>query len=170
MNVPLLQYEGSGRAPSRVGLAHPTICPYGVFSTAQGVQVLIAVQNEREWGDFCTHFLHDVNLPARAGFESNVARVANRTAVDGRIGAVFATLTEREATTRLVAGGTAYGLVSEIKDFARHPALRRVTIETPGGAANLAAPAVISSECARVLGRVPALGEHSELIRAEFAA
>jgi crotonobetainyl-CoA:carnitine CoA-transferase CaiB-like acyl-CoA transferase len=170
MNVPLLQYEGGGRAPARVGLAHPTICPYGVFSTAQGVQVLIAVQNEREWGDFCAHFLRDVHLPGHAGFESNVARVANRTAVDGRIAAVFATLTEREATTRLVAGGTAYGLVSEIKDFARHPALRRVTIETPRGPANLAAPAVISSEGARALGRVPALGEHSELIRAEFAA
>ena len=48
MNVPLLQFEGGGRTPERMGLAHPTICPYGAFTTADGVQVVIAIQNERE--------------------------------------------------------------------------------------------------------------------------
>ncbi len=33
MNVPLLYCEGTGRAPQRVGLAHPSICPYGAFPT-----------------------------------------------------------------------------------------------------------------------------------------
>src|SRR6202030_1667138 len=32
MTVPLLQYESGGHAPERVGLAHPTICPYGAFT------------------------------------------------------------------------------------------------------------------------------------------
>src|ERR1700733_1688124 len=49
MNVPLMHYEGTGKAPQRVGLAHPSICPYGAFSTKDGHSVLIAIQNEREW-------------------------------------------------------------------------------------------------------------------------
>src|ERR1700730_3534333 len=35
MTVPLLQHEG-GRTPKRVGLAHPTIAPYGVFKSRDG--------------------------------------------------------------------------------------------------------------------------------------
>ena len=74
-----------------------------------------------------------------------------------------------EAAARLAAGRTAYGFVSSVKDFAQHPALRRVTIETPDGRVALAAPPVIASGGARSLGRIPGLGEHSELIRTEFA-
>ena len=49
MNVPLLFYEGTGTAPQRLGLAHPSICPYGAFATEDGALVLISIQNEREW-------------------------------------------------------------------------------------------------------------------------
>ena len=42
MTVPLLFFEHTGRAPERVGLAHPSICPYGAFATADGALVLIA--------------------------------------------------------------------------------------------------------------------------------
>lgn len=48
MNVPLLYAEGTGRSPERVGLAHPSICPYGAFPTADGGLVLVSIQNERE--------------------------------------------------------------------------------------------------------------------------
>ena len=104
MNVPLLQFEGSGRAPQRMGLAHPTICPYGAFATADGAQVLIAIQNEREWAGFCAQFLAEPALPMQPGFESNVARVANRPAVEARIASAFAHLTRREAAAKLRGG------------------------------------------------------------------
>ncbi|MFO0200016.1 MAG: CaiB/BaiF CoA transferase family protein, partial [Alphaproteobacteria bacterium] len=45
MTVPLLQYEGTGRNPPRIGMAHPSICPYGAFTTKDGADVLIAIQN-----------------------------------------------------------------------------------------------------------------------------
>ncbi len=44
MNVPLLFFEGTGAAPKRVGLAHPSICPYGAFDTSDGGLVLISIQ------------------------------------------------------------------------------------------------------------------------------
>src|ERR1700687_781967 len=78
MNVPLLYYEGTGQAPARLGLAHPSICPYGAFETADHALVLISIQNEREWVDFCARFLDEPELPKRAGFETNVIRVDKR--------------------------------------------------------------------------------------------
>jgi itaconate CoA-transferase len=169
MNVPLLYFEGTGKAPERMGLAHPSICPYGAFATADNVVVLISIQNEREWVDFCTHFMDDPNLPKRPGFESNVARVTNRQTVDAAVAAQFGRLTKQEATAKLNAGRTAFGLVNDIAAFARHPALRRAIVDTPNGPVSIAAPPVVSSDGIRALGPVPAIGEQSAAIRSEFA-
>jgi len=169
MNVPLLYFEGTGRAPERLGLAHPSICPYGAFATSDGALVLISIQNEREWADFCARFLDEPDLPKRAGFETNVIRVGNRVAVDAHIAAAFAVLTRDAAAAKLRAANTAYGFVNDVAALAHHPALRRVTVGTPGGPVSIAAPPVITSEGPVDLGPVPAIGEHSEAIRAEFA-
>jgi crotonobetainyl-CoA:carnitine CoA-transferase CaiB-like acyl-CoA transferase len=169
MSVPLLQYEASGREPPRVGLAHPTIAPYGAFTTADGARVLIAIQSEREWGDFCVHFLKDPELPRQAGFDSNVSRVANRAAVDARIAAVFSRHTRAQVIEELRRANTAFGFVNDMHGLARHPALRRTRVATAAGPLDLVAPAAHFSDAgARALGAVPAIGEHSAAIRAEF--
>ena len=169
MSVPLLFFEGTGRAPERIGLAHPSICPYGAFATADGALVLISIQNEREWAQFCAGFLREPELPGREGFRVNNERVANRAAVDAHIGRAFAALTRDEAAARLRAANTAYGFVNDVAAFARHPALRRIEVETPEGAVSLAAPPARFSDGARAYGPVPGLGEHTERVRAEFA-
>ena len=168
MNVPLLYFEGTGRTPARLGLAHPSICPYGAFETSDGTSVLIAIQNEREWQSFCTHVLQNPGLPLQRGFESNTARVANRPAVDGMIAACFAPLSRADAAARLSAGNTAFGFVNDLPALARHPALRRIQVGTPNGPATMAAPPVLHSGGAVELGPVPGIGEHSAAIRAEF--
>lgn len=170
MNVPLLYFEGTGKAPERMGLAHPSICPYGAFPTSDGALVLISIQNEREWAEFCAKFLDEPDLPKKAGFETNVIRVANRPAVDAHVGATFAKLTRDQAAAKLRAANTAFGFVNDVAAFSHHPALRRVTVETPGGPVAIAAPPVLLSDGLRDLGPVPAIGAHSEAIRAEFAA
>lgn len=169
MAVPLLQFEGSGVAPQRVGLAHPSICPYGAFATSDGALVLISIQNEREWASFCDIFLGRAELTLQAGFASNNARVANRSVVDGVIAAHFAKLTRAAAAAALKAAGTAFGFVNEMADFAAHPALRRVQVDSPEGTVSLPAPPYNLTEGERALGPVPALGAHSAAIRAEFA-
>ena len=170
MNVPLLYFEGMGKSPQRVGLAHPSICPYGAFETSERTLVLFSIQNEREWVKFCAGVLAAPDLPMQPGFESNNARVANRDAVDSYIAQVFATLTREEAAARLDAAGTAYGFVNEVADLVRHPALRRVDVATPHGPASIIAPPAIHDGAVPSLGPVPAVGEHDALIRAEFAA
>ena len=170
MNVPLLLYEGAGKAPERMALAHPLICPYGAFATADDSLVLISIQNEREWAEFCARFMDEPDLPQREGFQTNVIRVANRPMVDAYVGTMFARLTREQAAAKLRAANTAYGFVNDVAAFSHHPALRRVTVETERGPISLAAPPVIGSDGARELGPVPTVGEHSVAIRTEFAA
>jgi itaconate CoA-transferase len=169
MNVPLLFYEGTGKAPERLGLAHPSICPYGAFTTADGSLVLISIQNEREWVEFCVRFLEEPDLPQRPEFGTNVSRVANRPIVDAHIAAAVRKLSRAEAASKLRAANTAYGFVNTVAEFARHPALRRAVVGTPNGEVSIAAAPVIWSGERRELGPVPAVGEHSAAIQAEFS-
>jgi crotonobetainyl-CoA:carnitine CoA-transferase CaiB-like acyl-CoA transferase len=169
MNVPLLFFEGTGRAPERVGLAHPSICPYGAFSLADGALVLISIQNEREWAAFCAGILGEPDLPGRDGWRSNRERVANRAMVDAHVGAACARLSRAEAAVRLDAAGIAHGFVHDLAGFARHPALRRMSVATPGGLVSMAAPAARWAGQGSEGGPVPSLDQHGAAIRAEFS-
>lgn len=168
MNVPLLYTEGTGRVPARLGLAHPSICPYGAFATGDGALVLISIQNEREWAGFCAGFLGEPDLASAPGFDSNNARVANRPKVDGHVAAAVLRLSRDAAAARLRAANVAYGFVNDVPALARHPALRRTAVRTPGGSVQLVAPPVIQDGQAPALGPVPGIGEHSAAIRDEF--
>ena len=67
MAVPLMQYEG-GQPPRRIGLAHTSIAPYGVFKTADGVDILISIQSDREWRVLAAQVLGDAALAADPAF------------------------------------------------------------------------------------------------------
>ena len=168
MNVPLMFFEGTGKTPARIGMAHPSLCPYGAFESKDGAQILISIQNEREWADFATHFLGDAGLTSRAEFATNMARVANRPMVDAHIAGVFASRTRSECVAALGAANTAYGFINGVEGLASHKALRRVVVETERGPVAMAAPAARFSDGARALGPVPALGAHTEAVRREF--
>ena len=167
ITVPLLQHEG-GQPPRRMGLAHASIAPYGVFRTRDGADVLIAIQNDREWPVLARDVLGDPPLAHDPEFASNVKRVERRAETDARVGARVAQMDVEELIQKLIAADIAFGRVSEMADVARHPHLRRIRIETPGGAVNYPAPAAINPAERRRYGPVPALGEHTENIRAEF--
>jgi crotonobetainyl-CoA:carnitine CoA-transferase CaiB-like acyl-CoA transferase len=169
MNVPLLYFEGTGNAPKRVGLAHPSICPYGAFALSDGHLVLIAIQNEREWAKFCNEVLLEPDLPRQPGFESNTTRVAHREAVDARVGRSLGALDRETASVRLRAAQTAFGFVNDLSGLAAHPALRRSRVELTDGTADIVAAPVLIDGGNRRLGKVPGIGEHSAAIRAEFA-
>ena len=166
--VPLLQAEG-GKPPQRVGLAHPSIAPYGVFATQDGKEILISIQSEREWKKLCAVFLKMPALPQDPRFESNVARVAHRSETDGLIGAAFAALDAAEAIRLLTEADVAFATVNDMAALSAHPHLRRITVETPQGPVALPAPAAIFKDAPRHYGPVPAIGQHGPLAAAEAA-
>ncbi len=168
VTVPLLQHEG-GKPPRRMGLAHASIAPYGVFRTRDGADILIAIQNDREWRMLARDVLGDAALAADPRFATNVERVERRGETDGRVAAVLATMDVEALIEKLIAADVAFGRVSDMGELARHPHLRRISVETPSGAVRYPAPATRRREGeTRRYGPVPALGEHTENIRAEF--
>jgi formyl-CoA transferase len=168
MTVPLLQHEG-GMPPRRVGLAHTSISPYGVFKTRDGVSVLISIQNDREWRVLAEKVLGDATLAADPDFATNVERVKRRAQTDGKVAAVFGALDAEALIGRLAAADIAFARVNEPADLAVHPHLRRITVGTPSGPVDYPAPAAQHQGEARKYGPVPALGAHTDKVRAEFA-
>lgn len=169
MTVPLLHQDYAGKAPARVGLNHPSIAPYGAFDLADGHKVAIAIQNEREWRAFCADVLGERELAADARFASNTMRVANRLALDTNIAAYFASLSREEASTRLRRAKIAFGAVNEVADLSLHPQLRRITIDTPTGPVDVAAPPPRWDAQPFEARPVPAIGQHTLALRQEFA-
>ncbi len=160
LTVPLLHEEG-GKPPRRIGLAHPSIAPYGVFDTRDGRQILIAIQSDREWAKFCAEFL---NAPAHASderFARNVGRVRNRAATDGLVAAAFAAMDEAQAKQALLRADVAFAAVNDMTALSSHPHLRRITVETPAGPVAFPAPAPVVVGQERTYGPVPAIGQHT---------
>ncbi|MEX2642930.1 MAG: CaiB/BaiF CoA-transferase family protein [Acetobacterales bacterium] len=170
MSVPLLTWDYGGRMPQRVGLNHPSIAPYGAYATQDGGEILIAIQNEREFARLAAEVLERPDLPADVRFCSNEARCANRPALDGIVTAAFTAIGRAALIERLRAAAIAFGEVNDVAGLSGHPALRRAEVASPTGPVNLVAPPARRDGETPALRPVPALGEHSDSIRGEFAA
>ncbi len=167
MTVPLLQEE-AGFPPKRIGLAHISISPYGAFRSRDGVDILISIQSDREWRVLADKVLGDAALAADPEFATNVERVKRRVETDGRVAAVFAAHDADALEQKLAAADIAFARVNTPTDLSRHPHLRRITIGTPSGPVSYPAPAEQRASSTRRYGPVPAVGEHTEKVRAEF--
>ena len=167
MAVPLLQHEG-GDTPKRIGLAHTSISPYGAFKTRDGGDVLISIQNDREWRILAEHVMGDKALAEDANFATNVERVKRRAETDGRVAAAFAKMDIASLVDKLARHDIAFGVINDLNLLARHPHLRRISVDTPTGPASMPAPSAIHDGVPRKLGAVPALGQHTDMVRAEF--
>ena len=165
MTVPLLQHEG-GKTPKRVGLAHPSIAPYGVFKTRDGADVLISIQSDREWVVLARDVLGNAALADDPAFATNVERMKRRADTDAHVQAMFGMTDVAALSEKLAAADIAFARVSDMAVLATHPHLQRITVATPSGPASYPAPARQRSEG---YGAVPALGEHSEKLRREFS-
>src|SRR5262249_24149149 len=167
MAVPLIQYEG-GAPPKRIGLAHTWIAPYGAFQTRDSADILISTQSDREWRVLAEKVLGDAALAADPAFATNVARVARRAETDARVAAVFGATEEAALTRKLTQNDIAFARVNATADLAVHPQLRRIEGGTPSGTVSSPAPPARDDAAPRRYGAVPALGEHTAKIRAEF--
>lgn len=169
MSVPYLRARYGGRAPERVGLKHPTIVPYGGFACADGRDIVIAIQNEREWADFCRHVLREPALVDDPRCSTNAARVVNRAWVDAKVAEVFGQLKSASVIDRLTDAQTAFGNLNSVHDLIQHPQLRTRSMQVGGRTVEVpATPWSVEWE-RDTYAAAPALNEHEHKIRDEFA-
>lgn len=96
-------------------------------------------------------------------------RSINRPAVDAKLAATFSTLDRAAARSRLVAANTAFGFVNDVPALAAHPALRRIVVETQCDPARIVCPPFRRRVRRCRWGAVPSIGEHTDVVRADFA-
>jgi itaconate CoA-transferase len=173
MSQPAYFSRYGGEPPRRTGARHPSISPYGPFQAADGA-VFIGIQNEREWLTFCREILGRGDLATDPRFAANADRVAR----DGELTAIiedcFAGHSADEVMSMLDRAGIACARIREPSELTQHPQLlarhRWQPVQTPGGEIDALLPPVDIAGQNPVMGRVPALGEHTEAVRAEFRA
>jgi itaconate CoA-transferase len=163
LTVPLLNAE-AGTPPRRLGLAHPSVAPYGVFTSKDGKEILISIQSDREWRVLCGSVLGDASLGDDARFATNLARVRHRRETDGLVARTFAAASRDELVRRLDETDIAFAEVNGMDELSRHAHLRRVEIATPQGAVAHPAPAAIFDGEPRSFGAVPALGADTQAV------
>lgn len=169
MAVPYLQARYGGQAPERVGLKHPTIAPYGAFTCADGRDIVISIQNEREWADFCRVVLRRPELLQDLRCANNAARVSHRDFVDGVVGEVFGAEASGTIVDRLTEAQTAFGNVNSVHDLIEHPQLRTRRMPVHGRSVEVpASPWGVEWERPE-FAAAPDLDANGEAIRAEFA-
>lgn len=165
MNMPLLGHRYFGPAPQRLGLTHTFVAPYGAFEAADG-PVMISIQNNREFRTFCDALLGDAALADDPRFADNPDRVANRDALTTIINGVFRRHDRDTLLARLEAARIASARLSEVSDLSDHEFLRNLSLSFGDSEIDVAdLPVRIAGERRR---QVPALGEHTGAIRAEF--
>lgn len=172
MGYPLNFTHFSGTPPARSGAHHATIAPYGPYPVADGREVFLGVQNDREWRAFCTVVLERPELGAEARFVTNSQRIENREALEKEILQVFSQLDLEEALKRLERAHIAYARLNTVEELWNHPQLRARKrwrmVDTEKGAIEALLPPMNLWGVEPVMGAVPALGEHTQAILEEL--
>lgn len=171
MGFAINQMIHTGTEPVPVGMGSPMVAPYGAYPTADGQTVVLGTTSDRE-------FLRLAHLIGRPGlaedplYASNADRVARRGELDEMLGGwcLERTLAEIQRLADNVGIGNAR--LNSVRDLVEHPQLasrrRWRHVGTPSGTVPALLPPAMATHWPVIHGSVPALGEHTEPIRAEF--
>jgi itaconate CoA-transferase len=169
MMPPMYVWMGTGEMPGRAGLRHNMIAPYGAFRCADGA-VFLGIQNEREWSRFCADVLNSPALAER--FPANAKRLEARAELDAIIEAAFARLTRAEVVAVLDRAGIPNAAMNNTAEAAQHPQLaarhRWAEAPSPVGPIRALIPPHNLHDAPPLMGRVPALGEHTREVLEEL--
>lgn len=169
-----LNFLVSGKAPRRLGNAHPNIAPYQVFPTADG-HLIVAVGNDRQFVKFC-ELLGRPDLASDARYHTNADRVQHRESLTPELAAETAKFERDTLLARLEAAGVPGGPINSVADVFADPQVvhRQMRVETPHtGAAAGTSPGVrtpirFSGATLSLERGVPRLGEHTDEVLAEI--
>ncbi len=162
-----------GDEPEPVGMGSPMVAPYGAYPTRDGQTVVLGTTSDREWQRLAADLLGNSDLAADPRYARNADRVAHRTELDRVVGDWCA---ERDlAEIQRLADGAGIGnaRLNGVRDLAGHPQLaqrdRWRDVASPVGPVPALRPPALGRGWPLPDGRVPALGEHTDAVRAEVA-
>ena len=168
MSQPYFYTVYGGQDAQRTGARHASISPYGPYRSRRG-GVPGAAERAR------------VGRAVRAGagptgpgpderFATNPDRVAHDGELTAIIEAALGSMTPDEVVARLDEAGIASARLRTPAEFAAHPQLapRWREVDTPAGPVRALLPPVSVPGREAAMGAVPALGQHTGAVLAEF--
>jgi itaconate CoA-transferase len=172
MSFPLYYATDNAPPPTRNGASHATIYPYGPFLAGDGNSVMLGLQNEREWVQFCEVVMQNKSLATDSRFNSNSLRHENKALLEPIILQEFATLSAAQVIERLDKAQIANARMNNMADLWAHPQLkarqRWVDVDTPNGKLPALLPPGQSDAFDYTMGAIPSVGEHTQQILAEL--
>ena len=168
-----MNYLVSGKAPSRLGNAHPNISPYEVVPTADG-HLILAVGNDGQFRRLCTILGLD-GAADDERFATNKARIANKVEVTRLVTSKTVLWQKRELLTACEGNAVPAGPINSIAEMFDDPQVkaRGLKIDLPDADGNLIpgvrTPIVLSETPLQYERPSPRIGEHGDEILAELA-
>jgi len=177
MGYPLYYSLDGATQPTRSGTDHATIYPYGCFRTGSESssgesEIMLGIQNEREWEKFCRIILDDDSLITAPAYTSNSNRSKNRDSLRIIIEDKLKKLKAEEVIEALESCGIACAKANTLAELWQHPQLRAlnrfIEVETEVGTLEALAPPGHSDSFDAAVSKVPSLGEHTRTILGEL--
>ncbi|WP_019158110.1 CaiB/BaiF CoA transferase family protein [Brevibacterium senegalense] len=172
MGFPLYFTRYGGTRPVRAGTSHSAIAPYGTFTCGDGTEIVLAIQNEREWERFCAVALRDPAIAVDPRFDSAPQRFAHREELETVITTKLSDLTGEECQALLLEAQVAHARQRDMTEVAQHPQLlardRWQPVDTPAGPIDMLLPPVTHSDVDYRMDPIPAVGQHSDALLTEL--
>ncbi|MDQ0561363.1 crotonobetainyl-CoA:carnitine CoA-transferase CaiB-like acyl-CoA transferase [Rhizobium mesoamericanum] len=168
-----MNYLVSGRAPTRLGNAHPNISPYEVVPAADGYLIL-AVGNDGQFRRLCA-ILGLEGTADDPRYATNKARVANRDDVRRLVSTETLKWQKADLLKACEADAVPAGAINTIEEMFADPQIQarglRVDLADARGTVipGVRTPVVLSRTPLRYERPSPRLGEHQEEVLAELA-
>jgi crotonobetainyl-CoA:carnitine CoA-transferase CaiB-like acyl-CoA transferase len=167
-------YLVSGKAPKRMGNAHPAVVPYQVFPVADG-HVIIACGNDTQFARLVA-LLGAAEMAQDERYRTNAGRVVNRGTLIPRMFELTAKIARADLLAKLEAAGVPGGPINTLEDVFADPQVlaRRMRIDLPsrfakgGSIPGVRAPMTINGTRMAAETAPPVLGEHTQEVLREI--
>ena len=172
MSFPLYYAYKGAEPPPRNGASHATIYPYGPFKAGDGKTVMLGLQNEREWVQFCETVLENPTLAQDERFDRNFKRNEKRTELLEIINACFSKLSSEQLIARLEKAQIANAHLNDMAGLWKHEQLkarnRWTAVDTPNGSIAALLPPGLNDSYEYRMDPIPAVGQHTDAILKEL--
>jgi itaconate CoA-transferase len=160
-----------GEEPVPVGLGSPMVAPYGAYPTRDGQTVVLGTTSDREWQRLAGDLMQDPELAADPKYARNADRCAARAELDAVVAGWCRKFDLEDIQERADAAKIGNARLNGVRAFAEHPQLaargRWRDVGSPVGPLAALVPPALGRGWPVPEGRVPALGQDTQDIRAE---
>ena len=152
-----MNYLATGKAPQRMGNAHPNLAPYAVFECADG-WIILATGNDGQYRKLCAILgLADMGLP------TNADRIENRADMTAQITARTKSWTKSDLLAACEAAGVPAGPINDLAEvFADPQVIARQMQIAPNGIPGVRSPMTFSDAELALDRTAPRLGQHQD--------